>query len=87
MLSSSVAFCARMFIVEEQLEELDVWVHELYSYESNTRSGEDWVKEHIRETYCAADLREMFNLPEEGDQQVLWRGETWCFGPDQRLFL
>lgn len=65
----------RAWIFDGDHPQIEVWEHEFEpTDDSRFRSGALWAKEHLCETYTDDDLREMFNLPKEGNFQVLFKG-------------
>lgn len=55
---------------------VSVWEHELEPMEAMRRSGADWALSYFNDL-PDSDLREMFNLPEKGNFQVLFSGSMW----------
>lgn len=74
-------FEGRFYIIDDCLTDLKCWI---YEFEAK-RSTEEWAESHLQENYSVKDLRKLFELPAEGDLQVLFTadidGKT-SYGPD-----
>lgn len=68
-------FQGRFYLIDNCLTDLKCWVYEFEPMTDGKRSSEDWAESHIQESYSAKDLRELFDLPVEGDFQVLFTAE------------
>lgn len=53
--------------------ELELWEHEFEPMLTG-RSGVDWCKEHLLEGVTENNLRELLEVPEEGNFQVMFKG-------------
>lgn len=74
MFDSSATVQGRIFIVGDEVREMQLFVYELFPFDAGRRPLQEWAECHIQE-YDAADLRELFKLPAEGDFQVLFTGK------------
>lgn len=54
--------------------DIEVWKYELEPMDGMGRSSADWAREHLCECHTDEDLREMFDLPEDGNWQVIFKG-------------
>lgn len=68
------AFKARIIVEDGGTSEIDVWDDELSPFDGTTRPVREWVREHIQCSYSDADLRELLELPAEGNFEVLIEG-------------
>jgi hypothetical protein len=62
----------RLFIVGEEIIDMQIFVYELRPYTTERLSLQEWAEMHIQGCYDADSLRELFSLPAEGDFQVLF---------------
>ena len=72
--SSAVTIFGRAWIYEDDLPQVEIWEHEFEPMDLKSRSGAEWAREHLCESYNDQQLRELFNLPAEGDFQVMFKG-------------
>ncbi len=68
---SSTRVQGRFFICGEEVTDMQLFVYELFPFESNLRPTQEWAECHFQE-YDTSDLREIFSLPDEGNFQVLF---------------
>lgn len=68
----SAEFAALFFLVDDCIQELQVWDHQLEPMDHRKRPIKEWVAEAIYES--VGSLRDLIpNIPKEGDFQVLVR--------------
>ena len=63
----------RAYIYDDEPNDVQFWCHELEPMDLVHRGSADWTKSYF-EDLSDSDLREMFELPEEGNFQVLFTG-------------
>lgn len=68
-------FQGRLFIIDDCLTDLKCWAYEFEPMSGVEGSSEYWAESHIKECCTIEALREMFDLPAEGDFQVLFKAE------------
>lgn len=69
---NEVDFQARIVILDNDIEELDIFVWELEPLDARHRSGRDWVREHI---FCAIyDIAKFFKVSNEGTWEIVFEG-------------
>ena len=73
-----VKVLGRAWLWDEDPADVELWVHDLEPTDvaGSLRSGEDWARDHFAECYTDADLRKLFDVPAEGNFQVLFKGKV-----------
>lgn len=74
MNSSSGFFSARIWFYDLSLFRVECWSDGLDPMNGN-RSISEWAHEHLCECHDAAGLREILEVPAEGDYQVFFKGK------------
>lgn len=74
MTSTAVKFKARIIVEDGGTKEIEVWDDELSPFDGAKRPIRDRAKEHLSECYSEKDLRELLELPAEGNYEVLIEG-------------
>ncbi len=59
--------------------DIELWEHEFEPMDPPLRSGAEWARNHLLECYNDERLRELFELPEAGSFQVLFKGTVSGF--------
>lgn len=71
--SQPKTFEGRFFLIDDDIIDDEVWCYELEPMNSR-RSVRRWATEHMGEIYWKAeDRRKLFELPEKGNFQVLYK--------------
>jgi hypothetical protein len=74
-MKSATAFVqGRIWFFGDEEHEIELWVHEVESMDLKGRSSEEWAREHFNESYQDRDLRKLFEVPLEGDYQIVFKG-------------
>lgn len=64
----------RAWLYDNEPSQIEVWEHEFEPTEGGSRSGSEWAREHLCSCCDDDDLRQLFELPKEGNFQVLVKG-------------
>lgn len=64
----------RAWVYEDEHDELEVWEYAFVPMALGRRSGSAWAREYFTES-CSNKLREIFNLPVDGNFQVIFKGK------------
>lgn len=82
-MNTSEQIQGRVFIVGDEIVDMQIFVLELWPYGGEKLSMQEWAEMHLQNCYDAESLRELFSLPAEGDFQVIFtatlRGWTDSF--------
>ncbi len=72
---SSCNFFGRVWIAEEDVMGLEVWVNELEPVNNMSRTGAEWVRDHLYD-YDVAYWRDVIKQPKEDERswQILFEG-------------
>ena|SRR3990167_2939736 len=78
-MANSIKFNARILLIDDEVEQTDIWIHKLYSADGSSGSS---LEESVREELGmldTEDLRKSFNLEPEKNYEILFSGEVEYF--------
>jgi hypothetical protein len=55
--------------------DIETFEYKLESMKLGRRTGAEWAREHLYECYKESELRELLEVPAEGNYQVIFKGE------------